>query len=103
LVRVKHRYVLVESAAEAGGTGAALQAELLRQMGGMLYPRANPKVLDVGGRLVIRCSLDGLGSLIVALSMIKAMDGRPAAFYTIRTSGTLRALLSKEAGHGGAV
>lgn len=100
MVRVKHRYVLVESTDNAG-SAAALQTELLRQMGSMLYPMANPRVLDVGGRLVIRCSLDGLGSLIVALSMIKSMDGRPAAFYTIRTSGTLRALLSKETDHGG--
>lgn len=94
MIRAKHRYVLVESTADLEHAKASLQMELLRQSGPILYPRMNPKVLDVKGNLVIRCSLEGLGSLIAALSMVKSLDGKPAAFYTIRTSGTLRALLS---------
>lgn len=91
MMRPKHRYLLVEPAAHVGRE--ALQAELLRVIG-TDYHSVNPKILDVRGRMVIRCSLAGMGRLIVALALIKSINGADNAFYTLKASGTIRALMS---------
>lgn len=92
MMRTKHRYVLVESSSYA--RREALQSELLRVMG-TDYHVANPKVLDVRGKMVIRCSLAGVGKLIAALALVKSVDGRENAFYTLKESGTIRALMER--------
>ncbi len=97
MVKVKHRYILVESAEELGEEvlKGRLNGELSRAIGDIDYHRVNPRLMKYGGkRFVLRCSLDGYGKLVVALSMVKELDGRKVAFYTIKSSGTMRALLS---------
>ncbi len=92
MMRTKHRYILVESASYA--RREALQSELLRVIG-TDYHIVNPKILDIRGKMVIRCSLAGMGKLTTALALIKSLDGKENAFYTIKSSGTIRALMEK--------
>ncbi len=92
MMRTKHRYLLVESASHF--RKEALQDELLRAIG-TDYHVVNPRILDVRGKTVIRCSLAGMGKLIVALALIKSVDGKENALYTIKASGTIRALMEK--------
>ncbi len=92
MIRVKHRYLLVEATSSV--QNEALLNELLNRIGTRYYA-VNPRILNVRGSMVIRCSLDGLSELIVALSLIKSIGGKECAFYTIRSSGTIRALMSK--------
>ncbi len=100
MIRQKHRYVLVRvtgEAAELPDLSDAVQLELLREIGSLEYHKVNPKVISWEPNLMmIRCSLQGLGKLALALAMIKRVNGRTAAFYTVRTSGTIRALLAKK-------
>jgi RNase P/RNase MRP subunit POP5 len=102
VVRVKHRYLLIETSApfdEDSDFGVRakdmLQKELMLQIGHSLYHTVNPKVISMKSNiLTLKCSLHGLSNLIVALAMIKSIDGKSIAFYTIKSSGTLRALNS---------
>ena len=101
MIREKHRYILVES-----GTGVAerdrdsfttgLYNGLLHCIGESNYHRVNPKVVSFTGnnRFVIRSSLAGCGPLIAAMALLKRVNGNDAYFYTLKSSGTIRALSS---------
>ncbi len=94
-MREKHRYVLVESTINLDGIDNKLYNQLFYAIGSSEYSNVNPKVISAkGNQAVIRCSLAGLNKLILALTFIKSIDKNPVAFYTIKTSGTLKALRS---------
>lgn len=98
-MREKQRYLLVETSAPMDGDERALsdrlEKELIRCIGEMNYHKVNPKLMKILGnnRFIMKASLEGIGQLILAFSLIKRIDGTEAAFYTLRTSGTIKTLL----------
>ncbi|MCL4389520.1 MAG: Rpp14/Pop5 family protein [Candidatus Marsarchaeota archaeon] len=101
MIRQKHRYILVESSQKiAEGNldafSAALYEALLDYVGGLQYHKVNPKVVKLADdrHFIIKSNLSGCGSLIAALALIKNVSNEATYFYTLKTSGTIRALLS---------
>ncbi|MGC8538162.1 MAG: Rpp14/Pop5 family protein [Candidatus Micrarchaeia archaeon] len=95
MMREKHRYILVESTASMEGMENKLYNQLFYAIGSAEYSKVNPKIISAkGNSVLIRCSLAGFGKLVLALTFIKSIDKNPIAFYTIKASGTIRALLA---------
>ena len=99
MMRDKRRYILVESAegiagAEQDAFAEALYGELLKAVGEINYPSVNPKIMKFvdGKRFIIRSSLSGQDTLVLALSLIKSLNGNETAFYTLKSSGTIKTL-----------
>ena len=99
MIREKRRYILVESGFEVGehdreSFAYGLYDGLLRCLGETGYHRVNPKVVDFVGsnRFIMRSSLSGAGSLVAARALLKRVNGKEAYFYTLKSSGTIRAL-----------
>lgn len=102
-MREKHRYILVDSTESMEGMENKLYNQLFYTIGSSEYSNVNPKIIFARGRSVlIKCSLQGFSRLVLALTFIKSIDKMPIAFYTIKTSGTIRALLSESKKNGGA-
>lgn len=100
MMRRKIRYVLVESATPIPDGNRSqfeyqLYRALLRAIGELSYHKANPKIIRFLGdnMLVLRCNLEGYRSTLLALSFIKKLEEKEAAFYTLKSSGTIKALL----------
>lgn len=101
-MKIKRRYILVESTdpiaeRERAQFDRALCEALLGQMGASCYPSANPKISGFVSdkRFVMRANLDGYDELVTALALTRRLNGRKTAFYALRNSGTLKALLKK--------
>ncbi len=98
MIREKHRYVLVEPSRSIGlerySFEKALKKELLSLIGQLEYNEVNPRVVIFNGdNFVLRCRLKGYKKLIVALAMVKRIDNFEVGFYTLKSSGTIKALL----------
>ncbi len=99
-MREKHRYLLVESSAPIKGDEKsftnALYRELIRCIGEMNYHNVNPRVVKLLGekRFIIKSSLEGTGQLVLAFALIKRLNDSDVAFYTLKSSGTIKALQS---------
>lgn len=103
MMREKRRYILVETTIEVGESSRKefetnLFKELLHSIGEVTYFRANPKIIKFvrGRRFILKCSLSKYKDTMVALSFIKRIGGKDAAFYTLNASGTIKALLKWE-------
>ncbi len=99
MMRDKQRYVLVESGssvqdAERDDFSLGLYNALLHSIGESNYHRVNPKVVKFlsDRRFVVRTSLSGCGPLVAALAMLKRVNNKDSYFYTLKSSGTLKAL-----------
>ncbi len=91
--KIRKRYILIESA-------VALQMDfekefcraLLNFSGVINYSKMNLKIIDKkNSSFIVRCNLDMIQELIVALSIIKD-EKIGEAFYTIKSSGTISGL-----------
>ena len=67
---------------------------LMAQLGEAEYSRANPKVIKFLGNdlFILRVSLERYEQSIVAVTLAKSLGGKPIGFYTLKASGTIRAL-----------
>jgi RNase P/RNase MRP subunit POP5 len=103
MIREKHRYLLVEASEpiDIGIDRAARQkferelyAALRAELGEAHYFSVNPRlVLNTGNNsFLMKCSLKGFQSLVLAFALMKQFDGREMGFYTLKSSGTIRAL-----------
>lgn len=99
-MREKHRYLLVRTTMEVGESlirefDQELYRELLRSIGEYSYFRANPKVVKhIDNRtFVLKCSLAKCRETIIALTFIKRIAGKEIGFYTLNSSGTIKALM----------
>ncbi len=102
-MKIKRRYLLVECAepvAERDRTRfeRVLCEALLSQMGADRYSCANPKIAGfVDERhFVMRANLECYAELVLGLALVRKLNGRKAALFTLRSSGTLRALLKTQ-------
>jgi RNase P/RNase MRP subunit POP5 len=102
MMRDKQRYVLVEAYPDADGYTETfwnqLSDELLRCIGETNYHITNPKFVKFVGKntFIIRTTVPGAAQVILSLALIKNLNGKEIAFYTLKTSGTIRALLGRE-------
>lgn len=100
ITKQKNRYVLVEATEPVGEADRAIadgmMAGILREMGAVAYLDANPKIVSRQGDrfFVIRVNRGYEGILALALSFVKEAGGTKIAFYTLKTSGTIRKILS---------
>ena len=99
MMREKHRYVLVESGTdveerEREDFAFGLRNALLHCIGESNYHRANPRIVEFvrPNMFIIRSSLWGCGQVVAALALIKRVNERDSYFYTLKSSGTLKAL-----------
>lgn len=99
MMRDKHRYVLVESGAdvpepEREDFSFGLYNALLHCLGESNYHRINPKVVKfvAANRFIIKSSLAGCGPMVAALALLKKVNNRDSYFYTLKSSGTIKAL-----------
>lgn len=98
-IREKHRYLLVEMSNETQLNEkefyALLSRELSRCIGEIHFHKVNPRFMKFANpkSFVIRSSLEGMGSLTLAFAMIKRLNTEPMSFYTLNSSGTIKALL----------
>jgi len=72
----------------------AFYNELVRYIGENNYATANPRIVKVidANRFIVKVSLAGYRQLILALALMKKIGNDSTAFYTIWSSGTLKAL-----------
>ncbi len=102
MMRRKIRYILTESAKPVTESDRPqfeqqLYRAMLHSIGELSYHRTNPKIMKFidDKRFILRCSLDGYTNALLALSIIKKLDVKEAAFYTLKSSGTIKALLKE--------
>lgn len=95
----KRRYILVESAVEIPDASASefeteLLKEIMKTVGETHYFRANPKMMGFidNKTFVLRCNLSRYRDMIVALTFIKRVSGKEIGLYTLKSSGTIKAL-----------
>ena len=98
MIKEKRHYLLVECTADTAAAqdfGRELQNELLRCIGEIQFHVVNPKFERSEGSnsFIISGTVEGMGSLIVALSMIKRIGGNSIAMFTLKRSGTVTALM----------
>ncbi len=98
MMRDKRRYILVETTAainsEPSEFGAQLYKEIIRCIGESNYHKINPRLVKLvsPNRFVIKGSLEGAGQLVLAFALIKRIGDVETAFYTLKSSGTIKAL-----------
>ncbi len=100
MMRRKIRYILTESAKPIlEGDRSQFEYQLYRAMlhaiGELNYHKTNPKIIKfVDERsFILRCSLEGYKEALLALAIIKKLEDKETAFYTLKSSGTIKALL----------
>lgn len=99
MMRDKRRYLTIMSSkpifeAERKAFEVQLYSAMLSQLGEAEYFKANPKIMKFLGtdQFVLRVSLDRYEKSIVAVTLVKSMAGSPIGLYTLKASGTIRAL-----------
>lgn len=104
MMRRKSRYILAESAILIAESDRAqfepqLYSALLDSIGELSYHKTNPKIIEFldEKRFILRCNLEGYRNALLALSLIKRIDNREIAFYTLKASGTIKALKRSQA------
>jgi RNase P/RNase MRP subunit POP5 len=94
----KHRYIMVEASVPLIGDEKeffyALTKEISRCVGEANLHKVNPKLMKFtdSQHMVIKSSLQGVHDLILSLALIKRVNGNEMAFYTLKSSGTIKAL-----------
>ena len=100
-MRDKRRYLLVETSEKITDDERTfsnnLYQGLSRAIGEMGYHHVSPKVMKIvdENHFIIRSNLDGTGTLVAALALVKRINNSDIAFYTLKSSGTIRAVQAK--------
>lgn len=104
MIRDKRRYLTIMPSrpvfdSERAAFEASFYSALLVQLGEAEYFRANPKIMKFVGTdgFILRVSLERYEKSIVAVTFIKSMGGKPIGFYTMKASGTIKALQKRSA------
>jgi len=96
-VRIKKRYLMVESALpipDREEFKRQFYRELLLVLGELGYHKVNPRVIRFIGdrRFVMKADLEGVSDAIRATALINRIGEQNTAFYTLSSSGTIKAL-----------
>jgi RNase P/RNase MRP subunit POP5 len=99
MIRTKRRYIVVETSAKIGaGEREAfekgLYSAMMAQIGEAEYFKANPKVIAFldERRIILKVNLEKYDESVVALALIKQIDSKVMGLYSIKSSGTIKAL-----------
>ncbi len=99
MMRDKRRYILVMSSRpiaeqERRRFEAELYSALMLQLGEAEYFKANPKIVRFTAKdsFILKVMLERYEQSIVALTFVKSMAGKPIGLYTMKSSGTIRAV-----------
>lgn len=102
MMREKRRYIHILSSRpvleqERKRFEAELYSALMSQLGEAEYFKANPKIIKFNGRdkFILKVMHERYEQSIVALTLIKSMSGKPIGFYTMKSSGTIKAVVVK--------
>ncbi len=98
--RDKHRYLLVKTSSDIRNN-ISFEQNLYKNMidvvGQINFHKLNPKIIEIidKNHFIIRVGLLGYKESILAFALIKKLDEERISFYTLKSSGTLKALRSK--------
>lgn len=99
MMRDKRRYIFVVSSRTIAEPDqkrfeAELYSAMMTQLGEAEYFKANPKVVKFKGRdhFVLKVMHDRYEESIVALTFIKSIGSKPIGLYTVKSSGTIKAV-----------
>jgi RNase P/RNase MRP subunit POP5 len=98
ITRHKNRYILVESSdilnTRQYDTASSLMSAFHSQVGNVGFSEMSPKLMhQVNDRVfIMRINRDHERKAVLALAFIKSVGNRKIGLYTIRISGTIRAL-----------
>jgi RNase P/RNase MRP subunit POP5 len=101
LLRSKKRYLHVEVVGPAGDVSRDVMEDAVSRAVSMLggwiaLAEAELRVLKPRGwtgRFIARCSLRQMPTVLLALTLIREIEGRPVAVLVTRSSGTIKKLL----------
>ncbi|MDE1865265.1 MAG: hypothetical protein KGH94_01335 [Candidatus Micrarchaeota archaeon] len=104
MMRDKRRYISILSSRPVAEPDrkrfeSELYSAMMQQLGESEYFKANPKIAKFTGKdtFVLKVALDRYEHSIVALTFIKSISGKPIGLYTLKSSGTIRALEKRPA------
>ncbi len=103
MMRDKKRYLLVETSSgfsmSERDLASALYKEIIQCIGESDYHKVNPRLTKIidDNKFIIKSSLEGTSKLVLAFALIKRLNGTETAFYTLKSSGTIRALIGRSA------
>ncbi|MDE1869767.1 MAG: Rpp14/Pop5 family protein [Candidatus Micrarchaeota archaeon] len=101
ILKRKSRYVMVEASRPIDLTDkpawSQLRADISRFIGEKEYLDANPFLAEQidQTKFIIRVNRGSEKAIVLAFSFIKLFNNSEIGFYTLKTSGTIRALKSK--------
>ncbi|GEM_PF-797965 len=101
MLRSKKRYLLVEVVGAAGDVSREAMEDAVARSVDMLggwkaLAEAELRVFKPRGwtgRFIVRCSLKQIPTVLLALTLIREIEGRPAAALVSKYSGTIKKLL----------
>lgn len=102
-MRDKKRYIMVESASELSmdkeGLDRALKQAVLSLVGQLGYYDISPKLVSLidSKHFVVRCRLQGYERMLLASALIKRLGETETGLYTLKSSGTIKALMKGKA------
>ena len=96
------RYLLVETSRETNIESVSnLEREFYRRLrslvGEMNYHKVNPRIMRFldSKRFILKANFEGVEDAILALALMKRFDNSDTAFWTLKSSGTIKALVKK--------
>ncbi len=101
MLRSRRRYLLVEISGPQGEVSAealenAVSGVLARLGGWVALAEAEIRVLKPRagqGRFIVRCSHRRLPTVLLALTLLREIDGQRASALVVRVSGTVKGVL----------
>ena len=101
IMKRKYRHILVNSKSDANLSDKRYEMQIrdafLDFLGEEKFVHANPhveKAIDKRN-FIIGCTRGSEGDVILALAFIKSIGNEKNAFYTLKTSGTIKGLKEK--------
>ena len=101
ILKNKRRHILVRMSGSFAigneNNWNELRNALLLFLGEQAFSEARPKLIRILGpdRFIMGCARGSEDRLVLALSFVKRLGSERLGFYTLKTSGTIKGLLSK--------
>ncbi|MDE1851508.1 MAG: Rpp14/Pop5 family protein [Candidatus Micrarchaeota archaeon] len=97
LKRNRYRYVMAESSVPTDMGSQASSDELLHEIskaiGDISYMEARPRIAySAGSSFIIKVRRGHESKIVLALALIRRLNGRRCAIYTTKISGTIKKL-----------
>ena len=103
MIRDKKRYIMIEASSELNmgkeELDRALKQAVLSLVGQLGYYDISPKLISLADsrHFVVRCKLRGYERMLLASALIKRIGATETGLYTLKSSGTIKALMKGKA------